>query len=109
MQGGEEVARIGLRAEEGCAHLSYWVRVREGEWQDVEELVWLIWRPGRFGGCRPMVSCGASRWGFSPASARQPLEFPPLSRAAPVKKERGKNFLWLGKVPGRALPQMGHP
>ena len=51
-QEGEEVARIGLRAEEGRVHLSYRYRVGGSEWQDVEETVWLMWQPCRFGGQR---------------------------------------------------------
>ena len=45
-QDGEQIARIDLRAEEGRVHLSYRYQVDGGEWQDVEETVRLLWRPG---------------------------------------------------------------
>ena len=57
MRDGKQIAAISLRAEEGRVHLSYSIRVREGEWQDVEEPVRLMWQPCRFGGRRPYFVC----------------------------------------------------
>jgi hypothetical protein len=57
MRDGKQIAVISLRAEEGRVHLSYSIRVREGEWQDVEEPVRLMWQPCRFGGRRPYFVC----------------------------------------------------
>lgn len=54
---GEKVASINLRAEEDRLHLTYWVRVGGGEWEDVAETVRIVRVACRFGGARPYFIC----------------------------------------------------
>jgi hypothetical protein len=51
---GEKVASITLRAEADRLNLSYRVRIRGGEWEDVEESVRIVSVPCRFGGSREL-------------------------------------------------------
>jgi hypothetical protein len=54
----EQVANIGVRAEEGRVVLDYRYRVRGSEeWQDVQYPVRLIWTPCNLGGERPWFVC----------------------------------------------------
>ena len=53
----EEVARIGIRAEERRIVLSYQHRLNGGEWNDVEEPVAIVRVPCRYGGSRPYFIC----------------------------------------------------
>ena len=53
----EEVARIGIRAEERRIVLSYRHRLNGGEWNDVEEPVAIVRVPCRYGGSRPYFIC----------------------------------------------------
>src|SRR5919199_6204570 len=54
---GERVAWIQMRAEESRVVLSYRWRLHDGEWEDVEEPVRIVWQPCRFGGQRPYFVC----------------------------------------------------
>lgn len=54
---GEKVASISLRAESDRLHLTYRVRICDGEWENVEEPVRIICVPCRFGGSRPYFIC----------------------------------------------------
>ena len=54
---GEKVASITLRAEANRLHLSYRVRARGDEWQDVDEAVHITRVVCRFGGVRPYFVC----------------------------------------------------
>jgi hypothetical protein len=54
---GERVASIGFRRDGDRLVLSYRVRPRGGEWQDVEQLTSIVWKPCRFGGARPYFVC----------------------------------------------------
>jgi len=54
---GEKVASINLRAEADRLHLSYRVRIGDGEWNKVEVPVAIVRVPCRFGGCRPYFIC----------------------------------------------------
>jgi hypothetical protein len=54
---GEKIASITLRAEHDRLHLSYRVRARGDEWQDVEEAVHITRVVCRFGGVRPYFVC----------------------------------------------------
>jgi hypothetical protein len=55
---GDEVASsINLRAESERLHLSYAIRVRGGEWEDVAEVISIVHVPCRFGGSRAYFIC----------------------------------------------------
>lgn len=54
---GETVASINVRAETDRLHLSYRVRIGEGEWQDVNETVRIVRVPCHLGGERPYFIC----------------------------------------------------
>ena len=54
---GEKVASIDLRAEAERPHLIYRVRIGDGEWEDVAEVVRIVRVPCRFGGARPYFLC----------------------------------------------------
>jgi hypothetical protein len=54
---GGKVAAINLRAEADGIHLTYRVRVGDGEWKDVAEIVHIDRVPCRFGGARPYFIC----------------------------------------------------
>ena len=54
---GEQGASVGLRAEPDRLHLSYCVRVGDGEWEEVADAVPLVRVPCRFGGGRPYFLC----------------------------------------------------
>jgi hypothetical protein len=54
---GEKVASINLRADADRLHLSYRVRIGEGEWEDVAETVHIARVPCRFGGVRAYFIC----------------------------------------------------
>ncbi len=54
---GEKVASITLRAEADLLHLSYRVRIRGGEWENVEESIRIVRVPCRLGGSRPYFIC----------------------------------------------------
>jgi hypothetical protein len=57
MHGGEQVASIGLRAEEDQVILSYRCQIAGGEWQSVEEPVLIVRVPCGLGGSRPYFVC----------------------------------------------------
>jgi hypothetical protein len=59
MRDGERVASIGLRAEADRLNLIYRVRIGDGDWQDVAEIVRLVRAACRFGGSRPYFACPA--------------------------------------------------
>jgi hypothetical protein len=54
---GNEIALINLRAEAERLHLSYKVRVGDGRWEDVAEVIPIVHLPCRFGGSRPFFIC----------------------------------------------------
>src|SRR4051794_39070485 len=54
---GEQVASIGLRAEEDLLHLTYRVRIGGRDWEGVAEAVRLIRVACRYGGSRPYFVC----------------------------------------------------
>ena len=54
---GRQVAWIRLRAEERHLRLVYRIRIRGGDWEDVEEPVQLVRVPCRLGGSRPYLTC----------------------------------------------------
>jgi hypothetical protein len=55
---GDEVASsINLRVESERLHLSYAIRVRGGEWEDVAEVISIVHVPCRFGGSRAYFIC----------------------------------------------------
>ena len=54
---GESLASIRVKAEEGRLVVSYRVRVSEGDWEDVREMVRIVRVPCRFGGTRPYFYC----------------------------------------------------
>jgi hypothetical protein len=60
---GNEVASISLRTEAERLHLSYAVRVGDGAWEDVPEIIPIVWVPCRFGGSRAYFICPGSRDG----------------------------------------------
>ena len=53
----ERVAWINLRAAADCVHLSYRVRIGDGEWENVDETVRIVRVPCRFGGSRAYFVC----------------------------------------------------
>jgi hypothetical protein len=53
----ERVAWINLRAAADCVHLSYRVRIGDGEWENVKEAVRIVRLPCRFGGFRLYFAC----------------------------------------------------
>jgi hypothetical protein len=57
LRDGEQVANIGVRAEEGGVRLIYRSRYRGGEWTEHDEHVAVSWEPCRFGGRRPYFHC----------------------------------------------------
>jgi hypothetical protein len=54
---GNDMASINLRAEAERLHLSYIMRVRGGEWEDVAEVISIVHLPCRFGGSRAYFNC----------------------------------------------------
>jgi hypothetical protein len=54
---GERVGWINLRAEADYVHLSYRVRIGDGEWENVDETVRIVRVPCRFGGSRVYFVC----------------------------------------------------
>jgi hypothetical protein len=54
---GNEVASINLLAEAERLHLSYTIRVGDGEWKDVAEVIPIVRLPCRFGGRRAYFIC----------------------------------------------------
>ena len=54
---GEEVGRIGYRAEQGAIVLNYRVRMYGGDWQPITETVGLIEANCHFGGTRTYFIC----------------------------------------------------
>jgi hypothetical protein len=54
---GNEVASISLCGEAGRLHLSYRVRIGDGEWEDVAEIIPIVRVPCRFGGSRAYFIC----------------------------------------------------
>ena len=54
---GENVAAIGIRADQERLHLDYRVRPHDGEWQDVTQTVHFVSVPCRYGGERPYFLC----------------------------------------------------
>ena len=54
---GNDMASINLRAEAERLHLSYKVRVRDGRWEDMAEVIPIVHLPCRFGGNRPFFIC----------------------------------------------------
>ena len=54
---GEKLGWINLRGEADQLHLSYRVRIAGGEWEDVAEIVRIVYAPCRFGGVRPFFLC----------------------------------------------------
>ena len=56
-RGGEITASIGVVAVERGVHLIYRVRERDGDWQDVDELIPYVWTPTQFGGRRQWLQC----------------------------------------------------
>ena len=54
---GEQVAWIGMRADETGVQLSYRYWRDGGEWLDVEQSAPITWMPCRFGGRRPYFRC----------------------------------------------------
>ena len=53
----ETVASISLRAEQDRLHLTYRMRVGDGEWDDVAETVCIVSVACQFGGSRPYFVC----------------------------------------------------
>ena len=60
---GNEVFSINLRAEAGRLHLSYKVRVGDGKWEDVAEVIRIVHLPCRFGGNRVYFNCPGPKEG----------------------------------------------
>ena len=54
---GNEIASINLRAEAGRLHLSYAVRGGDGEWEDMDETISIVYLRCRFGGSRAYFMC----------------------------------------------------
>jgi hypothetical protein len=54
---GDKVTPTNMRAEHDLLHLTYRVRIGEGEWEDVNETVRIVRTPCRFGGARPYFVC----------------------------------------------------
>ena len=54
---GNEVLSINIRAEAERLHLSYAVRVGDGEVQNMAESIPIAYLPCRFGGNRPFFIC----------------------------------------------------
>lgn len=55
---GERVTgTISIHAEESCLTLVYRFRYAGGDWQDVTEVVSLVWTPCHYGGRRPWFVC----------------------------------------------------
>jgi len=57
MHDGERVAWISLRVDSDQAHLTYRVRIGDGDWEDVAETVPIVRIACRFGGSRPFFVC----------------------------------------------------
>jgi hypothetical protein len=57
MHDGERVAWISLRVDSDQAHLTYRVRIGDGDWEDVAETVRIVRIACRFGGSRPFFVC----------------------------------------------------
>jgi hypothetical protein len=62
---GNEVFSIKLSAGSERLHLHYKVRVGEGEWEHMAEIVPIVYLPCRFGGSRPFFICpgDGTDWG----------------------------------------------
>jgi hypothetical protein len=56
-RGGEPSGNIQIHSKENEISLIYKTRIRDGDWQDVNEPVSIIWEPCRFGGQRPYFLC----------------------------------------------------
>ena len=54
---GEQIASISLRAEADRLHLTYRVRIGDGDWEDVAETVGIVRIGCRYGGSRPFFVC----------------------------------------------------
>lgn len=54
---GEEIARIGYRAEDGRLVLSYRVRLYGGDWESIEQPTRLTYTPCNYGNKRPYFIC----------------------------------------------------
>ena len=54
---GDKVTPTNMRAEHERLHLTYRMRIGEGEWEDVNESVRIARVPCRFGGTRPYFVC----------------------------------------------------
>ncbi len=56
-QGGAPAGNIQIHSKDDVISLIYKTRIEEGEWQDVNEHVSIIWEVCRFGGQRPFFLC----------------------------------------------------
>jgi hypothetical protein len=56
-QNGEEIARIGYRAEEGRFVLNYRVRLYGGDWESIEQPTRLTYTSCHYGNKRPYFIC----------------------------------------------------
>ncbi len=56
-RGGEPYGNIQIHSKENEISLIYKTRIRDGDWQDVNEAVSIVWEPCRFGGQRPFFLC----------------------------------------------------
>jgi hypothetical protein len=54
---GNKVCSINLSADSERLHLSYKVRVGDGRWEDMAEVIPIVHLPCRFGGNRPFFIC----------------------------------------------------
>lgn len=54
---GEEVARIGYKAEDGKLVLDYCFRQYGGEWEPITQVVWLTFKDCHYGNQRPYFRC----------------------------------------------------
>ena len=57
LRDGEQIAIIGLQAEENRLHLDFEVRLGGGDWESVNETVPITHVPCRYGGTRPYFLC----------------------------------------------------
>lgn len=56
-EGGQQVASIQLRAEERQLSLWYRIRIRGGEWEQIDQPVGIVRVPCSLGGSRPYFIC----------------------------------------------------
>jgi hypothetical protein len=54
---GRPVASINVQVQQGRVLLFYRIRQQGGDWQEVEEHVFLTWTPCHYGGQRPWFVC----------------------------------------------------